>query len=472
MALNKKREASTDLTEGSVFRLLLLFSLPIVATNTLQTTYNLVDMAIVGRYLGNVGLSAVSIGSDIIHMLTLVANGLSAAAQIIISQHMGARDNEAVGKSAGTIMSVGMIFGIFLTALMLFLNNFILSAMNTPMEAWNEAVSYTTTCYFGLIFIVGYGILSALLRGIGDSRHPLLFIIVTSVTNIVLDFVFVVHMDMGTFGAALATVIAQGISFVWALVFIYQHRREFAFEINLKMFRINYAILVDYIKLVIPMCLQRTLVHVANLYVNSFIYAYGVVAVAVSGIGSKLGTICQIFTNAFLQGGAAMVGQNIGAGKMDRVRKIVHINILYSVLMGTFFASVTILYREQIFGIFTTDPAVLEMTKVYLLALILKYYMFCARCPFMALINGIGKPMLNYILGIVDGLVLRIGCAFLFGMALNMGLQGFWYGNALGGFAPLLVGGIYFFSGSWEKDAIAKMKKKQAKIREKAAQEV
>lgn len=362
-------------------------------------------------------------------------------------------------------MSVGMIFGFFLTACMLFLNISILRALNTPAEAWNEAVSYTATCYFGLIFIVGYGILSALLRGIGDSRHPLLFIIVTSVINVILDLVFVVWLDMGTFGAALATVIAQGISFVWALGFIYRHRREFTFEINLKMFRIDCGILVDYTKLAIPMCLQRTLVHVANLYVNSFIYAYGVVAVAVSGIGSKLGTVCQIFTNAFLQGGAAMVGQNIGAGKLNRVRKIVYINILYSVLMGTFFVAVTIRYREQIFGIFTTDRAVLEMTKVYLLTLILKYYMFCVRCPFMALINGIGKPTLNYILGIVDGLVLRIGCAFLFGMARNMGLQGFWYGNALGGFAPLLVGGVYFFSGSWEKDAIAKMKKTEKLVK-------
>lgn len=459
MALDKGREIRADLTEGTVFRQLLLFSLPIVATNTLQAAYNIVDMAVVGRYLGNISLSAVSVGSDIIHMLTLVSNGLSSAAQIIISQHIGAKKKDAVSKSAGTILSAGILFAAVLTILMFVFNDVILDAINTPEEAWMDAVSYTVTSYFGLIFIIGYGILSSLLRGIGDSRHPLMFIIVTSVTNIILDCLFVIKMNMGTCGAALATVTAQGVSFVWALIFIYKNRQQFDFEINMGIFHIDKKILLDYIKLAIPMSLQRTLVQGANLYINSYIYAYGVIAVAVTGIGNKLGTICQIFTNGFLQGGAAMIGQNIGAGKMKRVKTIVYINLLYSLVVGIFFTAVTVLYREEIFRVFTIDKLVLDMSNVYLLALILKYFMFCVRCPFMALINGIGKPVLNYLLGIFDGLILRVGSALVLGIVLDMGLQGFWYGNAVGGFAPLLIGGVYFFSGSWKKDALAKFER-------------
>lgn len=455
------RSASVDLTEGPVARVLVTFSFPILISNLLQTGYNLADMAIVGKFVGSVGLSAVSIGGDIMHVILLASNGFSNAAQIIISHHMGAKDRAAVNSSIGTVMSFTAIFSILLTVLMICMNTPVLRILNTPQEAWKDAVAYTVTSYFGIIFTFGYGLLGSFLRGMGDSTHPMLFITLSSVVNIVLDLLFVGLLSMGAMGAALATVMGQGMSFVWSIIYVCRHSEAFGLSINPSMLSIKKNVLTGYIRLAIPMCLQKTLIQVANLYVNSFIYAYGVTVSAINGIGTKLGTLSQMFSNAMLQGGSAMVGQNIGAGRRDRVRQVVYINMLYGLGVWLVISGVTVAFREQIFGIFTSDELVLEMSKVFLPALVLRYLMFCTRCPFMALINGIGKPKINYILGVLDGLVLRVGCSLLLGIVLNMGVQGFWLGNALGGFGPLFVGSVYFFGRIWEKEALTENKKKQ-----------
>jgi len=455
------RTASVDLTEGSVAKVLVTFSFPILISNLLQVGYNLADMAIVGRFLGSVGLSAVSIGGDIMHVILLASNGFGNAAQIIISQYMGAKDRTSVNSSIGSIFSFVAILSVFLTALMICINVPVLKALNTPQPAWNDAVIYTVTSYFGIIFTFGYGLLGSFLRGIGDSRHPMLFVTLASLVNIVLDLLFVGLFGMGTFGAALATVMGQGMSFIWSVVYVCRHGGRFGLTVSRSMFVIRKDVLVKYIRLAVPMCLQKTLIQAANLFVNSFIYAYGTTVSAINGIGTKLGTLSQMFSNAMLQGGSAMVGQNVGAGRHDRVKKVVYINMLYGAVVWILISGVTLMFRERIFGIFTSDEEVLNMSKIYLPALILRYLMFCTRCPFMALINGIGRPKINYILGILDGIVLRVGCSLLMGIVFDMGVQGFWMGNALGGFGPLFVGSIYFFTGIWEKEALIGRKKIQ-----------
>jgi len=460
-SVSKTGIATRDLTEGSVSRLLLSFSFPILVSNLLSAGYNLADMAIVGRFLGSVGLSAVSIGSDIMHVLLLASNGMSNAAQIIIAQYMGVKDRKAVNKSVGTIFSAVVLFSLALTLLMVGISIPVLRALNTPAEAWTDAVRYSVTCYFGILFTFGYGVLSAILRGMGDSRHPTLFIAVSSVSNLVLDLLFVGALGFGAFGAALATVMGQGLSFLWSLGFVYRRREQFGLDIDREMFRPDREILKKYIHLAIPMFLQKTLIQMANLYVNSFVYAYGVTVTAVTGVGNKLGTLAQVFSNAMLMGGAAIVGQNISAGKTDRVKRVVYINMVYALVVWSAVSALTILFRLQIFGIFTSDALVLEMSAAFLPALIVRYLMFCTRCPFMALINGIGKPRINYILGIVDGLVLRVGVSLLLGLALGLGVQGFWFGNALGGFGPLFVGSVYFFTGRWKNDALITARKEK-----------
>ena len=170
-AVGRGGKATTDLTEGPVFKILLTFSLPIIASNILHTGYNLVDMAIVGRYLGSVGLSAVSVVSDILNVILLASNGMSNAAQVVIAQYTGARDRTAVNKSAGTIFSVVMLCSLAVTVLMIGFHVPILKMMNVPEEAWNDAVYYSITCYLGIIFTFGYGVLAALLRGMGDVYH-------------------------------------------------------------------------------------------------------------------------------------------------------------------------------------------------------------------------------------------------------------------------------------------------------------
>lgn len=457
--MNKSKKAARDLTTGPVFKTLLIFSLPIVATNMLTTAYGLVDMAIVGMFLGSEGLSAVSIVGDVMNAILIASNGMGSAAQVIIAQYIGANDRASVNKSVGTMFVVMMSIALAVTTLLLIFNKAVLNALNVPPEAWDGAFSYATVSYVGIIFTFGYSLLSSMLRGMGNSKHPMIFILVSTVSNIVLDYIFVGPMHMGTFGAALATVLSQGLSFVWALVYIFKHQDIFGLSLGLSMFRVDRGISKKFIRLAIPMSMQLVLTQVANLYVNSFINRYGVTVSAVSGVGNKLGTLAQVFSNGMRQGGGAMVGQNMSANKLDRVKKVIYINMVYGLVAWVILSGFTIVFREQMFGLFSKDPLVIEMSKAFMPALLLRYLTFFIRCSFMALINGIGNPKLNYLIGIVDGLVLRVGCSLFMGLVLGMGVNGFWYGNAIGGISPLFIGGAYFFSGRWKNSALIASRK-------------
>ena len=200
----------TDLTNGNVTKLLLKFAFPLFVSNALQAIYNIVDMIVVGQYIGGEGMSAVSIGGDVLHLLTFVAMGFSSAGQVLISQDVGAKRMDAVRKTIGTMFTFLLGISLVISVGCYFIRNLMLDLLNTPVESYDFTMDYTVTCIFGLFFIYGYNIVSAILRGMGDSRRPFVFIAISAVVNMVLDLLFVAGLKMEVFGAALATVISQG----------------------------------------------------------------------------------------------------------------------------------------------------------------------------------------------------------------------------------------------------------------------
>lgn len=445
-----KKNAIIDLTTGSVFQTLLAFSAPIMVSNLLQSAYNIVDMIIIGQYMGKIGLSAVSISTDILHLINLGCNGLCNAAQVMIAQYTGAKHEEQVSRTIGTLFTTFGIIAIAVMSLLLFLTNPILRFMNTDVTVWDEAVAYISICCLGQVFNFGYCLLGAFLRGKGDSKHPLLFVAIANVVNILLDLLFVAAFHMGAAGAALATVIGQTLSFLWGMYYLIRNRVWFGFDFSLKSFRPDIKLQKQFFKLGLPMCMQSVLVSVARIMVNSYVYSYGVTVTAISGVGNKLGSLAQIITNSLIRGGAAMVGQNIAAGKTDRVKQIVRYNFVLSMSYATLLSLITILFPKFIFGIFTTDSDVMAMIPAYLPVVIITYYTFASRSPTMALVNGIGRPKINMAMGLIDGLVSRPGLSLLMGLVLNMGLTGFWYGGALAGFTAFFIGGTYYLTGKWK----------------------
>ena len=285
----------------------------------------------------------------------------------------------------------------------------------------------------------------------GDSKHPLMFIAVATIVNLVLDLVFVAGFGLGPKGAALATVIGQAVSFLWAIFYLYQRKEAFGFDFRLQSFRPDREVLPKLAKLGFPMILQSAAINFSMLFVNSFINSYGVVASAVTGIGNKLGSITAVVTNALSTAGSSMVGQNLGAEKYHRVPKIIGISAIFDLAFALFLSIVTVFFPRTIFGFFNSDPEVLDMAMSYIPVAVLLYMGFAARSPFFALINGSGNAKLNLIVGLLDGVICRVGLALLMGLAMGMGIMGFWLGNAFAGYMPFLIGGVYFLTGKWKR---------------------
>ena len=447
----KSTSMVTDLTGGSVAKLLLKFAFPLFVSNALQAVYNIVDMVVVGQYIGGAGMSAVSIGGDILHLLTFVAMGFSSAGQVLIAQDVGAGRMDGVKKTIGTMFTFLLGASLVISLVCVFIRNLLLGWLNTPAESYAYTLDYTVTCIVGLLFIYGYNTVSAILRGMGDSRRPFVFIAIAAVCNIILDIVFVAYCNMQVFGAALATVISQGVSFVTALVYLCRRKESFGFDFKLRSFAIEREALRKLVALGVPMAIQSAAINLSKIVLTSWINLFGVVYSALAGIYNKINMMIGIVSNSFMTAGSTMVGQNLGAKKYERVPAILRTVLVSCTLIAVLFTAAMLLFSRQIFDMFTTDEQVLAAASILVVPSVLNFYGSATRSMSFSLINGSGNTHLNFAVAIIDGLISRIGIAALLGFAMGMGCQGFWYGDALAGFVPLAVGMVYYASGRWKK---------------------
>ena len=442
-----------DFTRGHISRQLVVFAWPLFLSNLLQVVYNMVDMVVVGRVLGKVGISAVSVGGDVTNLLTFVAMGFASAGQVLIARYIGARQREKLGAFVGTMGGFLMLCGAVLSVLALLFQEQLLRLMNTPAQAWEGAVSYSTICMMGLVFIYGYNIVSAVMRGMGDSRHPFIFISFAAVLNLVLDILFVGKLGMGPGGAALATVISQGTSFLACTVFMVTHRARFELDTRLSDFIFwDREMLLSLVRLGTPIAIKFASIQISKLFVNSWINSYGVAVSAFAGIANKISSITNLISNAMNTAGSTMAGQNIAAGEYDRVKQIMNTLAVITLTIATLLSVVFVLFPTQIFALFTDagDTDVLAIAGGYIPIAILLFYGSSLRCIMNALINGSGNYKINFATAILDGIVMRIGLALLFGLALDMKHYGFWLGDALAGFTPFWIGLVFYYSGKWK----------------------
>ena len=446
----QRKELIRDLTTGSVPKTLLRFSLPLFLSGLLQMVYNMVDMIVVGNFVGTEGLSAVSIGGEVLMLITFVAMGFSNAGQILISRYVGAKRTDLVGEMVGTLFTLLEGLAVVIMVVFLFAYQGVLRWLNTPEEIWEYTRQYSITCVYGVVFIYGYNLVSAILRGMGDSKHPFIFIALASVINVVLDILFVGPMGMGPRGAALATVIGQAVSFFFALRLLYKHREQIHFDFRPRHFRIGRNVIRNLLSLGIPMVIQSAAITFSMLFVNSYINTYGTVAVAVTGVARKLESMISVVSQAISSAGGAMVSQALGARKTERVPKIVGHAMWIVAIPAAVFALITGFKPEWLFGLFSQDPAVMAMAITYIPIAMIQYLGCVLRPPNFALINGSGNSKLNLAVALLDGIFTRIGLSLLLGMTLGMGIRGFWYGNALSGLVPFLIGTAYLLSGRWK----------------------
>ena len=446
------KKYTTDFTQGRVAPALIRFATPLFLASLLQVVYNMVDMIVVGHVLGEVGLSAVSVGGDVSNLMTFVAMGFANAGQVIISQHLGAGKKDKIAGFIGTMSTILCISAIVFSIIGFVFRDGMLKIMNTPAEAYDEALAYSTVCILGMVFIYGYNAMSAILRGMGDSKHPFIFIAIASAINIILDVIFVVEMGTGAVGAAYATVISQGVSFVLCAAFLYRNRERYDLDISLSHFIPTLEHIKSLMKLGIPMAIKNAAIQVSRLFVNSFVNSYGVTVSAFSGVANKINSISNLVSNSFNAAGSSMVGQNIGSKKYERVPSILATVGAVTCTIAAIFTSVTLIWPSFVFGIFTSDPQVIAVGYDYLPVAVLIFFGSALRAIANALINGTGNTWMNFATAILDGIVLRIGYSLIFGLAMGMGAVGFWLGDALAGLTPFFIGVAFYLSGSWKKE--------------------
>lgn len=440
-----------DFTEGNVEKQLFFFSLPLVMSNLLQVVYNMVDMIIVGHVLGKPGLSAVSIGGDLVNFLTFIVIGFSGAGQVLTAQYVGEDRKDRLGPFIGTMSAFLAVLSLILTLICFSLRDDILRWMHTPAEAWDQALGYETVCILGFSFVCGYNAVSAILRGLGDSKHPFLFVGAAAVLNVILDIYYVIFLGWKAAGAALATVLSQGLSFLFSLVFLFMHRNRLGFSIRPGDFlRMQRNMLISLVSLGVPMAIKGASVLFSRLFVNSWVNSYGIAVSAFSGIAGKFISISNLVSTAVATAGSSMVGQCIGAGKYLRVSQIMAAAYKLSLTTATILSVSICLFPEQIYGFFTADPDVIRIGLTYVPVACLVFFGCASRSGANALINGSGHVRVNFFVAILDGMVLRIGLSLLFGLVMGLGPFGFWLGDSFAGFTPMWVGLIFYRSGLWK----------------------
>ncbi|MBQ7015122.1 MAG: MATE family efflux transporter [Clostridia bacterium] len=447
----KEKRLSKDFTQGNIPKQLLWFTLPFMASNALQVLYSTIDMIIVGHYVGTPGLSAVSQSSQILNFATMVCLGFSNGGQVLVSQALGAGKRKEINNIIGTLFSLITVLGIILSAVVLIARTQILDVMNIPDESYDMSMDYLVICGAGLIFTAGYNMVSAVLRGMGDSKRPFLFIGIASAVNLVLDILFTGFLGWGVAGAAWATIIGQAVSFIFSLYFLYKNKKSFGFDFKISSFKIDKKYFKMIFELGLPMAIQSGCINISMLFVNSLINDVGVVASATFGSGIRIDDIINKISQGIQYAAMPMISQNIAANKPDRAKKVVYYAWVYSLILTVISIIAYILFGKQLFMIFSDDPLVHDMSGTFISAILWMFPALAIMRGTGAFIQGIGNVKFSMILALLDGVVLRIGLSWLFGIVFNWGFFGFVLGYGLAAYGNAIPGFIYFIFGFWEK---------------------
>ena len=400
-----------SLTEGKVAPTLVRFALPFMLSSLLQSLYGAADLFVVGQYAGAAAVSGVSIGSQILSTVTMLILSLSMGGTVLIGNCIGQKNHDGAATAIGTQASLFALFALVLTPLMVFGTDFAVALMQTPPEAVADTRDYVFVCSLGLPFIIGYNALSGIYRGLGDSRTPVYFVALSTVINIAADFALVGGLHMGATGAAIATIAAQGLSFLAALVWMW--KKGFSFPFTRRHLRLDIHAAKRILKVGAPLALQSTSVHLSFLIITAIINTMGLIASAAVGVTEKIMAFAFLPPDAFAAAVAAMTAQNIGAGKPQRALQALKWSIAFSLLFGFAVCGFANLFPEALPAIFTNDGEVIRAAGLYMRT----YSVDCILVAFVFSFNnyfsGCGNAVISMVHNIIATFAVRIPVTLL-----------------------------------------------------------
>ena len=409
----------TDFTQGSILKKLVAFMMPVLGALILQAAYGAVDLLVVGRYGSTSGLSGVSTGSQVLNLVTFVVTQLAMGITVLIGRYLGEKRPEQIGSVIGGSAVVFTGISIVLFILMVGFAHPISVLMQAPEEAVTLTSSYVRICGSGIFFIVAYNVLSAIFRGMGDSKSPLLFVLVACIINIIGDLALVAGLHMDAAGAAIATVAAQGCSVVFAIVILL--KKNLPFSITKKDFRWNVQC-NRFLKIGLPLALQELLTQISFLALCAFVNRLGLEASSGYGVACKIVNFAMLVPSALMQSMASFVSQNIGAGKTKRARHTLYTGIGVGLAVGCVVFILVMFKGDLLAGFFTTDVAVVQRAFEYLKGFAAETLMTAILFSLIGYFNGNNKTVWVMTQGLIQTLLVRLPFAYVMSIQPNASL--------------------------------------------------
>lgn len=451
-----QKENNIDFTTGSIPKHLIEFSAPLFLGNLLQTFYNTVDTIWVGKFLGRNALAAVSVSFPIIFIIVSLATGITLATTVLVGQYKGANDENMIIKTSNNSLILLAIISVILTFVGLFLHKSILNWMNTPEELMEMAAGYLNIIFLGLIFTFEYNAISGVLRGLGDSRTPLLFLFYTTVLNIVLDPIFIFGIGpvpkMGINGAALATVLAQAISVYLAVRHL--NKNGHIFSIKIKELKLDLNLTKDIIRIGLPAGLQQTVVALGQTVVMTLVNSFGATVVAAYGAASKIDSLSLLPSMSIGFATSSLAAQNIGAKKYDRVRDVMKWSSILSVSISILTIILVYVFPRPLLMLFTNDNQIIENGTIILKIFGLAYIPFGLMWVFNGIIRGAGDTLITMFFSIFSLWLVRLPLAYYLSKHTPLGSNGIWTAISISMTLSCLISMLYYKSGRWKKSIV------------------
>ncbi|MBO1720011.1 MATE family efflux transporter [Extibacter sp. GGCC_0201] len=439
-----------DLTTGNVSKKLFSFALPLLLANLLQSFYSVVDMLVIGNIVGEAGLAAISNASMVSFIINSICIGITMGGTVLAAQYKGAADKKGQSGTVGTLFSIALIASVIFTIIGLLVYEPLFHMMKVPAPSMQDACDYMKIICYGTVFVFGYNAVCSIMKGLGDSKSPFFFIAVAAVINIVLDLVLAGPFQMGTAGAAYATIFSQGISL--AISIIHLRRKDFIFDFKIMHFIIQRDKLAIILKVGLPTAVQMAIVNISYLLITGMLNNFGVSAAAASGIGLKVNTFAGMPCWAIGQAVTAMVGQNMGANDIGRVKSTVRAGLRLTIFITTLVVIAVQLYAGQIIRLF--EPNSLEVMRDGILYLKIccgiNSLVYAVMYTFDSFAIGVGSANIAMANALLDAVFVRLPVSWLLAFTFSIGFPGIYIGQAVSPLLPAIVGLLFFRSCIWE----------------------
>ncbi len=442
-----------DLTTGPAGKQIFYFALPMLLGNVFQQLYNIVDTIIIGRFIGTDALAAAGASFPVIFVLISLVIGITTGTTIIISQHYGAKDFERVKRAIDTAFVFLFFASIGLTITGLLLIDQIWVWIGLPTHLIADATLYFNIYAIGLVFLFGYNATSAVLRGLGDSKTPLYFLIISTFLNIGFDLLFVLVFGWGIGGVAFATVLAQAIAFALSIIYLNRTHKIIRFAYRGLVF--DREIFRQSLRIGIPTGLQHTFVSLGMIALLSIVNRFGTSTIAAYSVAGRIDSFAALPAMNFSLALSTFVGQNIGAKRLDRVWQGFRFTLITTSGLSVFVSIIAWLFGREIMRVFTGDPEVIEIGYSYLVIVSSFYILFSAMFVTHGVLRGAGDTLIPMFITLVSLWLLRVPASHF--LSLRMGTDGIWWGIPIAWAFGFVAAFIYYRSGKWKTKSVVKM---------------